>query len=105
MDWVKANIQLSVNPTIIVELISPRSSISKDAVIHSEGLFYMNIDEIRKLAKHSASILRSIRAMSSDANEDVLRVKILEKLIQEQFRPKTLLESIQKIRLVDLPQK
>jgi hypothetical protein len=105
IDWVKDQVKLSENPTILAIMVSPRSSILKDAVIHANGVFYIHVDEIRKLAQLISGVLRGIRAMSSESSEEILRTNILERLNKENLCPTNLLESLKKTKLKDLPPK
>lgn len=102
-DWIKANVKLSKNSVLLVELVSPRSTISTEALPHAEGVYYMAVEGIRALARQACSMLRNIRAQSTEAAEEQLRNNIYEGLSQEQLDPGNLLQLLQKTRLQDLP--
>ena len=96
---------ISANSQSLVVMVSPRSTISKEALPHAEGVHYVAVDEIRDLARKASGILRTARAQSGEGTEDALRIKIQQQLLNEGLDPKSILEQLQRMLLKDLPQR
>ncbi len=103
-DWVSHNVKLSANSQSLVVMVSPRSTISKEALPHAEGVHYIAVDEIRDLARKASGILRTVRAQSGEGTEGALRIKIQQQLLNAGLDPKSILEQLQRMPLKDLPQ-
>lgn len=103
LDWIRANVKLSRNPMLLVELVSPRSTISTEALPHAEGIHRISVEDVRALAQKACSMLRNVRARSTEAAEEQLRKNIHETLLQERLDPENLLQFLRKTRLQDLP--
>lgn len=103
-DWVNSNVKLADDAEISVILLSPRSTISKEALPHAEGVYYVSVDEIRDLARKASGILRTVRAQSGESPEGALRTNIQQQLLSKALDPKSILAQLQRMPLKDLPQ-
>jgi hypothetical protein len=104
-DWVSGNVKLTDGAKILVILVSPRSTISKEALPHAEGVHYVVVDEMRSLARQASRVLRTVRAQSGEGTEDALRTKIQQQLLNKRLDPKNILKQLQRVPLKDLPQR
>ncbi len=104
LDWLSSNVKSADDAEILAILVSPRSTLSKEALPHSEGVYYVPVDRMRSLAREASGVLRTVRAQSAEQAEEVLRANIQRQLFHERLAPSNLIKQLQKIPLKDLPQ-
>jgi hypothetical protein len=100
--WMRNQPMIPGNAEIIKIVVSPRTVLAKEAVPHAEGLFYVPIGEIRKLAETTVTNLRSTRSKAADLDlEDRLPV-ILDGANGSGLTHEALHERLTKKRLKDI---
>ena len=64
--WMRSQPMIPGNAEIIVIVVSPRSVLAKEAIPQADGLCYVSIGDIRKLAEAAVTNLRSTRSKAAD---------------------------------------
>jgi hypothetical protein len=73
--WLKSQGMVPGNADIVTIVISPRTVLAKEALPHTDGLFFISVSELRALADTAVSNLRSARSKASDLDvEDRISV-------------------------------
>jgi len=103
VDWIASNVELAKGAQVSVILVSPRSTIAKEALPHTEGVYYIAPDEMRRLTRKASSAIRTVRAQSSEGTE-LIRLKLQKQLLDERLDPKAVIEQLQRMPLAELPQ-
>jgi hypothetical protein len=101
--WLAARPFFTQNAKVISILVSPRKRIDKDAIPHSKGLFYVNIDEIRALHAEVAAFLREARSKLPDVESEQRRQLIQDALKESDLEPERLVARLTQRPLSHLP--
>ncbi len=103
INWVKSEHNVSDPMPISAVVISDRSIVAKEAVPNSETLFVIDLASVRGLGQRIISTVRSLRAQSSEINnEDFLKV-IAERLKNEKLDPRSIQAELLCNPLSDFP--
>lgn len=101
--WLRDNCGVASDAELIVVVVSPRSTIDREAQRNAENICYLHIDEIRGWAENIITKLRRIRTRSV-ASEQSKAVEIIQEELREVgLLLPDLLTSLKKTPLEDLP--
>ncbi|WMW22783.1 DEAD/DEAH box helicase family protein [Methanolobus mangrovi] len=86
----------------ICVVVSKRSKLDKNAIVHSGDLYYIHIDETRQMFETISGLLRRIRSQSGTYNKESIRIKLLEELESSKLTPKGIISLFENRPLTDL---
>jgi hypothetical protein len=86
-------------------LISRRTTLDSNAKVHASDIFFVHVDEVRKLAKMAERLLREVRAISSSSPGDGVGEVIAQKLKATGLDPESMFRFLTKQPLGMLPEK
>ncbi len=87
----------------IVVVVTGCNFIKKDAVSHTDELYYINIDRIREIFNDISGIYRRIRNQLTKYDSEAVRQIIFTELKNKNLDPETLLKEFENKPLKDLP--
>ena len=100
--WQKARPFFDQHAELSTIVISHRSRLDKDAIPHADGLYYISVEEIRKLFAETESCLRSIRSKSVDMDEGRRLEVVVSELSKCHLTPDQVLARLRNVHVVDL---
>jgi hypothetical protein len=99
--WMRSQPMIPGNADVLTIVVSPRSVLAKEALPHADGLFYVPICDVRKVAEAAVTNLRSTRSKAADLDlEDRIPV-ILDGVSGSGLTHEALHERLTKRRLRD----
>jgi Rad3-related DNA helicases len=104
-NWARTNLASYNDAKKICVVISRKEKLDVDAIPHAENLYYIHIDRIRKIFGEISGILRRIRSLSANFNEDSVRPKIIEELQRNKLDPVSIMEEFESIPLIKISNK
>jgi len=84
-------------------VVSPRTSISSDAVPHADRLYYVSTDEIRDMFSASEACLRRTRSACAGLQAEQVFNVIMENMTAAGLTPDDILSRIRRTPLLALP--
>ena len=103
INWVRSNLNPTPETEVFGVIISPRMSVSSDALPQCESLFLVSRSEVRDMAREAIALIRGVRARATDESSDSLRTLIRTRLVESQLDPGSLLQTMKKCPLFELP--
>lgn len=100
--WAKTNLPSYNDAKKICIVISRKEKLDIDAVPHAENLYYIHIDRIREMFDKISGILRRIRSLSAEFNEDSVRPKIIKELQENKLDPMSIVEEFESTPLIKI---
>lgn len=89
INWAKGEERLKDVDCFSV-LVTPRSRMDPDALVHADAVFLWNISGVVKLFERVKQMLFSIRSVTATKKQPELRDLILEKLVETGLTPETI---------------
>jgi hypothetical protein len=86
-------------------IVSPRTSLSPDAVPHAKDLYHVSTDDIRDLFASAEACLRRIRSACAGLKPEQVSNIIMENLVLAALTPDQVLARLTKDLLLTLPQR
>lgn len=102
-DWVKANRSIVENTQVLSLIESPRSILGDGARPHAGELYYVAPSTIRKLAEQVESVLRSVRAESTETRDHEVADKLRSTMNDAGLLPHQIVDLLTKARVSDMP--
>lgn len=103
LNWLKANRECGTSSRLVSVLVSPRTTIDKDAVIHAQGVHYISAKDLRALATRVVAVLQSLRAEWLTSNDEAMSERILERMRTEKLLPEDILGLLTEMPAAKLP--
>lgn len=100
--WVYDNCKISSDAEVTTIIITPRKTINKEAQRNANELYYIHVDDIRKLAKDLVSSLRRIRSKATELDQVKTIGIIYDELNSINLLPAKLLTTLKKTPLKTL---
>lgn len=91
-NWVRENLPISDDATIVTVLVSPVTKMEKEAAPHLRDVCYWNLDEFRAWANNTLSVVRGLRKTFPGPGDLVWRAEAAEKFSQNTMAPGVLIE-------------
>ena len=104
-NWAKNNLASYDDAKKICVVISRKEKLDINAIPHAENLYYIHIDRIREIFDEISGILRRIRSLSANSNEDSVRPKIIEELQKNKLDPICIVEEFESVPLTKISDK
>jgi hypothetical protein len=101
--WVKQNRTVSANVDLATVIVSPRTSLSSDAVHAASYLYYAHVSAIAEIAAELFAVLRKVRAESGGADQARTTETISGALNQASLLPGAVLNRLKSHPLISLP--
>lgn len=104
-DWAKSKIPgfNKIKKKYIV-VVPQRTKIDKLAMPFAENLYFMHIDRVREIFEHISGIYRRVRSKIITYEEEEIKSKILEHLVEKKLDPDSLIKEIENSPLNKLQQ-
>lgn len=102
--WVRDNHRISTDAEVITVVVTPRTSINKEAKRNAEGLYYLRISDIRKLAELIVDALRRARETVTELDQVRAVDVIHDELHRSNLLPSALITAFKKTPLKALPE-
>lgn len=101
--WVKENLELSENATIIPVLVTPQIKIEESAVIHAKECRYWEINLFREwVVQDVIPIIRKLRSKYPGPSDMMWRAETADIISAANLSPSSIVDSLRKF-LKDLP--
>jgi len=101
--WVKEKHQMPPAAEIITVVTTPRETLGTEAQRHAEGLFYFNVDDIRTMARNLVAVLRRVRSVAQESDQEGTVKRIHAELARANLLPSPLLRKLKDTPLGSLP--
>ncbi len=102
--WVKENLDLQNNATIISVIISPRSKIDKDAIAYAGDVRFWYKYNFMKWAHNAISTVTELRRNFPESGNLVWRAEVCEAYKKNNIAPQQLIDNVLKQKLSELEQ-
>ena len=103
-DWGKSKISRFEDITKKYVVVVPqRTKIDTQAIPFSNNLYFMHIDRIREIFNNISGVYSRIRSQFTSYQEEEIKSKILEELINKKLDPESLIKEIENAPLSELP--
>lgn len=89
-NWIRQNLNLSETAHVIAVLITLVKSAELDALPPLDNVYVWNIDEFRKWARSSLSVIRELRTVFSASGDLSWRDQAVQKYLDNQMDPEWL---------------
>ena len=103
LNWVRSNLNPASDTEMFGVIVSPRSSISSDALPQCESLYLISLSKVREMAREVVTLLRAVRARATEDSSEDLRRLIRERLVEASLDPKNALRTFRECPLSQLP--
>ncbi|MGD0338156.1 MAG: DEAD/DEAH box helicase [Bacteroidota bacterium] len=102
LNWERSRPFFTQNAKLHCIVVTPRSVLDKAALPHSDNLYYLSSDAIRKLFREADACLRLIRSKSPDLESEQRLGLIQAELLQAQLIPEAIIKHLTSTRLADI---
>jgi len=102
LDWAKGDDRLKSLACFTI-LVSPRSSIARKAITHSDSIYYWSPTDALTLFKNVSQLLTNIRTLMTSNPESDIRVLILEKMTGADLTPESVKDLLMNRLVAKLP--
>lgn len=104
LDWAKAEPSLKDIQDSYSILVTPKSSIDKDAIAHSEGVYFFAVSDMLKLFEKIKLALMESRSIMTASTVSELRDKVLQKLVEINLTPEDITKLLTSKLVAELPE-
>jgi len=103
--WTKTNKigYDKINKKYVV-VVSHRTKIDRQAMPFADNLYFMHIGRVREIFENIAGLYRRIRSQYVTYDEEEIKSKILEEMVNKNLDPESLIKEIENAPLNKLPQ-
>lgn len=95
LKWASAEPQLKNSKAFRSILVTPRTTIDKNAVPHASNLFFMTPADMQLLFKRTKDMLSAIRSLMTGEADEEFKEKILSELVTSDLMPSSIQELLQ----------
>ena len=88
--WVKANLPCNQETKIVCFIVSPRVTISEEAVAHTGALCHVTPGELQDLHEQISGCLRRVRSKNLELRDEM----VIDELVDEYSRGKLMVENV-----------
>ena len=103
LNWIKTNLEPTAETNVFGVIVSPRSSISREALPQCESLYLMGLSQARITARQIVDLVRGIRVRATEESSEALKTLIRQRLTESGLDPARVLHTLKKLPLPDLP--
>lgn len=103
LDWAKAEPGLKDIKDSFCILVTPKSTIDKEAIAHSEGIYYFAAPDMIKLFNKTKFALMASRAVMTASTSSELREIVLQKLVESSLTPEEIVNVLTSTSVSKLP--
>ncbi len=100
LKWASADPQLKNCKAFRSILVTPRTTIDKNAVPHANNLFFMTPSDMQSLFERAKAMLTAVRTVMIDEADEEFKEKIISELIKNDLTP-TSIQAILQAKSVD----
>jgi hypothetical protein len=93
-NWVRANMPLGVDATVVPILITPVRKIDKAAMVHMAEVLVWNLDDFRSWSRNALRVVRELRRDYPGSGDLAWRAKAAEALTGGCIAPRALLQKL-----------
>jgi len=103
IDWAKAQSGLKDIEATYSILVTPKSSIDKEAIAHGKNVNFLAISDVLKIFEEAKSALVESREIMAAATTTELRNRVLQKLVEKNLTPEEISARLTSKPVTDLP--
>ena len=103
LNWIKSNLHPPPETDVFGVIVSPRSSISSEALPQCTSLHLVGRSQARDLARQVVALIRGVRARGIEESSDGLKMLIQQRLTESGLEPSKVLHTLKELPLPDLP--
>lgn len=103
INWVEAESDLRDIEDKYSILVTPKSTIDKEAISHADDVYFLAISEVHRLFEKIKCVLTESREIMTDETTNELRDRILQKLVQMNITAEEIHSVLTLKRIKDLP--
>jgi hypothetical protein len=93
-NWIRDNLNLSPDASVLPVLVTPVKVAHPDALPHLRGVYLWPIDEFRAWAQNALTVIRELRRSFSGSGNLVWRTMAVEKYIENGLDPESVVEML-----------